>query len=102
MGENHFGAVPTAIYGVVLLMAGVAYYILQSLIIALQGPGSPLRQAIGSDWKGKLSPVLYLAAIGTTFVAPKLALAIYALVALIWLVPDRRIERQYQGSHQAP
>jgi uncharacterized membrane protein len=95
MGENHFGAVPTAIYGVVLLMAGVAYFILQSLIIALQGPASPLKQAIGSDWKGKLSPVLYLVAIGTTFVAPRLALAIYALVALIWLVPDRRIERQY-------
>jgi uncharacterized membrane protein len=98
MGENHFGAVPTAVYGAVLLMAAIAYYVLQTLIIAVQGPASPLKQAIGGDWKGKLSPILYVAAIGISLVAPGVALALYGLVALIWLVPDRRIERQYQGS----
>jgi uncharacterized membrane protein len=101
MGENHFGPVPTAIYGVVLLMAAIAYYILQTLIISVQGPASPLRQAIGSDWKGKLSPVLYVVAIGVSFVVPGVALGLYGLVALIWLVPDRRIERQYGQSHHA-
>jgi uncharacterized membrane protein len=101
MGENHFGAVPTAIYGVVLLMAAIAYYILQSLIIATQGPGSTLKQAIGSDWKGKLSPIIYVVAIGVSVVAPKVALGLYALVALIWLVPDPRIERVYQRSDPA-
>jgi uncharacterized membrane protein len=101
MGENHFGPLPTAIYGAVLLMAAIAYYILQTLIISVQGPASPLRQAIGSDWKGKLSPVLYVVAIGVSFVVPGVALGLYGLVALIWLVPDRRIERQYGQSHHA-
>ena len=93
MGENHFAPLPTALYGAVLLAAGVAYYILQQRIIAVQGPESPLKAAIGSDWKGKISPVLYAAGIVTTFRWPWLAQALYVIVALIWLVPDRRIER---------
>jgi len=93
MGENHFAPVPTALYGVVLFMAGLAYYLLQQLIIASQGPNSLLKRAIGNDWKGKLSPVLYVAAIAATFRSPVLAQAIFVLVALMWLVPDRRIER---------
>ena len=97
MGENHFGSVPTALYGVVLLMAAIAYYILQSLIIAAQGPGSTLKQAVGGDWKGKLSPVIYVVAIGVSFVAPRWRWGCTSLVALIWLVPDRRIERVYQA-----
>lgn len=92
MGENHFAAVPSAIYGLVLLMAAIAYYILQQLIIASQGPDSILKRAVGGDWKGKVSPVLYLTAIALAFVSRWLALGLYVLVALIWLVPDRRIE----------
>jgi uncharacterized membrane protein len=93
LGENHFAAVPTALYGVVLLMAAIAYYILQTLIIASQGPDSILRQAVGGDWKGKLSPVLYVVAIAAASWWRWVALGLYVLVALIWLVPDRRIER---------
>jgi uncharacterized membrane protein len=93
MGENHFAPLPSAIYGVVLLAAAIAYYVLQQAIIAAQGEGSVLRQAVGGDWKGKVSPVLYVAGIGLTFVGAGLAQAIYLLVALIWLVPDKRIER---------
>ena len=93
MGENHFAPGPTALYGVVLLMAAIAYYVLQNLIIASQGEDSLLRRAVGGDWKGKLSPALYLLAIGTAFVSQWLSLAIYAAVAVIWFVPDRRIER---------
>jgi uncharacterized membrane protein len=93
MGENHFAPVPTAMYGVVLLMAGVAYVILQRLIIRSQGPDSILREALGGDWKGNLSPVLYVAGILVAPFVPALAGAIYALVAIMWLVPDRRIER---------
>ena len=93
MGENSFAPIPTAAYGVPLLMAGVAYYILQQVIIASQGPQSVLRAAIGGDWKGKLSPVLYLVAIPLSLVWPAIAWLIYAGVAVIWLVPDRRIER---------
>ena len=77
----------------VLLMAAIAYYVLQNLIIASQGEDSLLRRAVGGDWKGKLSPALYLLAIGTAFVSQWLSLAIYAAVAVIWFVPDRRIER---------
>lgn len=101
MGENHFAELPTALYGIVLLMAAVAYFILQTLIIASQGRESLLQKAIGSDWKGKLSPVLYLIAIFSAFGSHWVAKAIYVLVALIWLVPDRRIERvllQREGS----
>ena len=93
MGENHFAPVPTAVYGVVLLAAAVAYYVLQQAIIAAQGEHSVLRRAVGGDWKGKVSPVLYLAGIGLTFIGAGLAQAIYVLVALIWLVPDKRLER---------
>ena len=93
MGENHFSAVPSALYGVVLLMAGGAYLLLQRAIIASEGEASVLKRAVGTDWKGKLSPVLYLTAIAFTFWAPWVSQAIYASAALIWLVPDRRIER---------
>ncbi len=93
MGENHLAAAPTALYGVVLLLASIAYWILQRTIIASQGPDSLLRTAVGNDWKGKLSPALYVAAIGLAFLSQWLAGGIYVLVALIWLVPDRRIER---------
>ena len=93
MGENHFAALPTALYGFVLLMAAIAYYVLQMCIIAANGGrGSALAVAVGSDWKGKLSPVLYLMAIPSAFIAPWISCALYAAVALIWFVPDRRIE----------
>jgi uncharacterized membrane protein len=94
MGENHFAAAPTALYGVVLLMAAIAYWILQRTIIAAQGPGSALAAAIGKDVKGKASPLLYAVAIPSAFVSPWIAGGLYALVALIWLIPDRRIERK--------
>lgn len=93
MGENHFAPIPTALYGVTLLMAGVAYSILSRAIIAAQGPDSLLRKAIGSDRKGLLSLVIYAIAIATACVAPHIAGALYALVAVTWLIPDRRIER---------
>jgi uncharacterized membrane protein len=93
MGENHLAAVPTAAYGVVLLMAAIAYYILQCRIIAQQGRGSLLASAIGSDWKGKISPVLYLVAIPMAYVSSWIASGIYVAVALLWFIPDRRIER---------
>jgi len=92
MGENHFAAAPAALYGLVLLMAAIAYYILQLTIIASQGPGSILKKAIGGDWKGKLSPVLYAIAIPLAFWWQWIALGLYIFVALIWLIPDRRIE----------
>jgi uncharacterized membrane protein len=92
MGENHFAAVPTALYGVVLLMAAIAYYVLQQAIIRAQGPGSILQQAVGRDWKGKLSPVFYIVAILVTMWSPAIAQVIFVTVALIWLIPDRRIE----------
>ncbi len=91
-GENHFAAAPSAVYGVVLLMAAVAYFILQQTIIASQGHDSLLKKAIGSDWKGKLSPVIYVVAIAAAFWAPWISQSLYVLVALVWLVPDRRIE----------
>jgi len=94
MGENHFTAVPTALYGLVLLMAGIAYFLLQQTIIRAQGPDSILQKAIGRDWKGKLSPVLYIAAIFATLRSPSIAQAIYVAAALIWLIPDRRIEKR--------
>jgi uncharacterized membrane protein len=96
MGENEFAPIPTAAYGVPLLMAAVAYYILQQLIIASQGPDSVLRAAVGGDWKGKLSPICYLVAIPLALVLPAVAWLIYAAIAVIWLVPDRRIERIVQ------
>lgn len=92
MGENHFEPLPTAIYGVVLLASGIAYYILQTLIIKEQGPNSALKKAIGRDFKGKSSPVFYIAAIILAFVNQWVADALYVWVALMWLIPDKRIE----------
>ncbi len=97
MGENHFAALPAAAYGVVLLMAAIAYWILQQRIIASQGEGSVLKKAIGNDWKGKLSPVLYVVAITLAFLSPWVSVVIYVCVALMWVVPDRRIERILVG-----
>ena len=93
MGENHLGPAPSALYGAVLFMAAIAYWVLQQVIIAAEGPRSLLKHAVGADWKGKLSPPLYLLAIVTTTWSHWIAQAIYVLVALVWLVPDRRIER---------
>jgi uncharacterized membrane protein len=98
MGENHFAAMPSALYGVVLLMAAIAYYILQQLIIASQGPDSLLKKAVGGDWKGKVSPLLYMTAIPMAFWSKWVSLGLYVLVALIWLVPDRRIEKALSAS----
>jgi len=92
MGENHYSAAPTALYGFVLLMAAIAYWILQQRIIASQGSDSLLRKAVGGDWKGKLSPVLYLIGIVAAFRSQWISQALYLLVALLWFVPDRRIE----------
>jgi len=92
MGENHYSAAPSALYGVVLLMAAIAYWILQQLIIASQGPGSLLKKAVGGDWKGKLSPALYLIGIAAAFWSHWISQGIYLLVAVLWFVPDRRIE----------
>jgi uncharacterized membrane protein len=98
MGENHFAPLPTALYGVVLLMAAIAYYVLQQTIIRAQGQDSILKAAIGRDWKGKLSPVLYIAAIAATWYSPWIAEAIFVIAALIWLIPDRRIEKVLPSS----
>ena len=97
MGENHLAAVPTAAYGIVLLAAAIAYTILQTAIIALEGEASWLRQAVGRDVKGKLSIALYALAIGTAFLDPRISDGLYVLVALMWLVPDRRIESRIAG-----
>ena len=94
MGENHFAHLPSAIYGVVLLAAAFAYLILQKAIIAAEGPDSTLQRAVGHDWKGKLSPLLYITGIALSFYSSWMAQAMYVISALIWLVPDRRIERE--------
>jgi len=96
MGENHLAAIPTAIYGFVLLMAAIAYYVLQRTIIAKEGRESLLAQAVGKDWKGKLSPLFYLAAIPLAFVSPWIAGGLYVFAALLWLIPDPRIERELE------
>lgn len=93
MGENRFAEVPTALYGFVLLMASIAYMILQHNIIVAHGPDSTLARAVGTDWKGKLSPVFYVLAIAAVLIHPAISGALYALVAFIWLIPDKRIER---------
>ncbi len=92
MGENHFAAAPTALYGVVLLMAAIAYYLLQQVIIRAQGQDSVLKKAIGRDWKGKVSLVLYLAGIAVAPGSPRAADIVFVAVALLWFIPDRRIE----------
>jgi uncharacterized membrane protein len=94
MGENHLATIPTAVYGFVLLMAAIAYYILERLIIAEEGRDSLLAKAVGRDWKGTLSPVLYFAAIPLAFVSPWIAGGVYVFVALLWFIPDPRIERK--------
>jgi uncharacterized membrane protein len=93
LGENLLAQVPTAVYGVILLMPAIAYYLLQQAILHQQGKQSVLAHALGSDLKGKLSPLLYLVAIALAFIKPWLSIAIYVLVAVLWLVPDRRIEK---------
>jgi uncharacterized membrane protein len=100
MGENHFASIPSAVYGAVLLIAAIAYYILQSLVVAEAGPDSPLANSLGRDWKGKLSPVLYAVGITASFFVPWLAGCIYALVALMWLIPDQRIARVVDERHR--
>jgi uncharacterized membrane protein len=93
IGHNHFSPAPMALYGLVLLLAAIAYFILQQVIIASQGAESLLKKAIGRDLKGKVSPILYAAAIPAAYYEPWIAGSIYVFVALMWLVPDRRIER---------
>ena len=99
MGENHFGPVPMAAYGTVLLLSGVAYLILQRTIIRSQGPDSVLARAVGRDIKGKLSALLYAVAIPSAFVDPRIAGALFVTVTLIWLFPDQRIERLVAAGH---
>lgn len=99
MGENHFEQTPTLIYGTILLLAAIAYYILQTLIVKTLEKESLLIKAIGKDIKGKASPILYLTAILLVFVNPLITQCIYVLVALIWLVPDKRIEKIYYDSN---
>jgi uncharacterized membrane protein len=98
MGENDFAKLPTAAYGVVLFMAGVAYYVLKSTIIAAQGEGSTLAEAMGRDFKGKISVVIYAVAIPLAFVSRWIAVGLYVAVSLMWLVPDRRIESRIDGA----
>jgi uncharacterized membrane protein len=100
MGENHLAAIPTAVYGFVLLMAAIAYYILQCTIIAREGRDSVLASAVGGDWKGKLSPVVYCIAIPLAFVSSWIASGLYVFVALLWLIPDPRIEREIEKREQ--
>jgi uncharacterized membrane protein len=100
MGENEFAAMPSAVYGVVLLMAALAWRPLQAQIIRTQGSQSLLKRALGADLKGRLSPLMYLAGIGASFIRPGLALVFYVGVALVWLVPDRRIERALESEHK--
>lgn len=99
MGENQFTTVPTALYGVVLLMAAIAYYVLQQTIIRAQGHESILMKAVGHDWKGKLSPLLYVFAIVAALRFAWIAQGIFVVAALIWLIPDRRIKNVLQQNH---
>ncbi len=100
-GENHFASTPMAVYGVVLLLAAIAYFILQTAIIRSQGKDSLLARAVGRDIKGKMSPILYAVAIPLAFVEPWIAFGIYAAVALVWIVPDSRIERAVAAREEA-
>jgi uncharacterized membrane protein len=93
MGENHFGMWPVALYGVVSLMAGTAYYILARLLVRCNGADSPIARALGHDFKGKISVLMYALAIALAFASPWVAIALYVAVAVMWLVPDRRFER---------
>src|SRR5947209_2600244 len=98
MGENHFAPIPTALYGTVLLFAGIAYYILEQIIVRNQAADSRLAAAIGSDAKGKISVVLYAAAIPLAFVNQLISDALFAVVVMVWLIPDRRIEALFDGT----
>ena len=98
MGENHFEQRPVALYGVVMLMSGVAYYILTTTLIRHHGPESALRAAVGNDFKGIISVVMYAVAIAATFGNRWIGLAIYWAVALMWLIPDPRIEKAHEGT----
>jgi uncharacterized membrane protein len=100
MGENHFAQWPVILYGGVLVMNGGAYVILSRLLIKENGADSPLAEATGKDWKGSLSVVIYLGAIGLAFIDPRIALALYVLVALIWFIPDQRIEKKIARKDQ--
>jgi uncharacterized membrane protein len=104
MGENHFAATPSALYGLVLLGAAAAYTILQMAIIRTQGRESLLQAAVGGDWKGKVSLVGYLVGIASTFVVPWVAEALYIAIAAIWFVPDKRIEEtlEHTPEHKRP
>jgi uncharacterized membrane protein len=97
MGDNHFASLPTAVYGVTLLMPAFAWQILQWAIIRNDGRDGTLARALGTDWKGHISPLIYAIAIGLAFVAPWMSHLLYISVALIWLIPDRRIERHLAG-----
>ena len=101
MGENHFAPLPTACYGGVLLLAAIAYVILQNIVVKQQGCDSKLAASIGRDFKGKLSPILYATGVGVSFLVPWLAGCIYVFVALMWLIPDRRIARVVDESGPA-
>jgi uncharacterized membrane protein len=98
VGEHRFRPVPTAVYGVVLLAAAIAYYVLQRAIIACEGPGSSLQEAVGRDLKGRLSPVIYAVGLLLALAVPALGLACYVAVAVTWLIPDRRPERRLAGN----
>jgi uncharacterized membrane protein len=98
MGENHFAELPVSVYGVALLMPAIAYFILQTCIVKANGSDQALAEALGRDIKGKLSPLFCVAGIGLAFVSPWVACAIYVLIALMWLIPDRRIERTIRPS----
>ena len=99
MGENHFMPHPTLLYGIILLLSAVAYFILQNLIVRQQGPDSRLARSIGRDWKGRASLLLYIVGLGLTLWQPGAGAFIYAVVALMWLLPDKRVER---ALHSAP
>jgi len=98
MGENHFASAPSALYGFVLLMAAIAYLVLQKAIVANEGSESVLKKAVGRDWKGKLSAVFYVVGIIVSPWAPWLSQGLYVTIALVWLVPDRRIEHALRGT----
>jgi uncharacterized membrane protein len=101
MSEHRFPPIPTAVYGIVLLCAAIAYLILQAMLLRGEGVHSVLRTALGGDLKGKISPLFYCVGIGLSFVEPGLALAMYVCVALVWLVPDRRLERHVSTAPQS-
>jgi TMEM175 potassium channel family protein len=101
MGDEDFAATPVAAYGIVLLLAAIAYYILQTLIMSAHGPDFPLRVALGKDVKGKISPVFYAIAIPMAYISRWISIALYIVVAIMWLVPDRRIEALYEESGAA-